>query len=175
MSGPTAEVVPRYLAQSATERFFQRSGDTGKPIFIREAGVAVLDQDNASVLEVSAVVESALSTLVSLDIRLADVYGVAVGFGSAGSLSPNELIALTPGTNRVTARFRIGFLASGSYLVGLDLTYPEAAYLDRIENCLRFDFHGTPRRPNTRRPSQNWGCGCWEIPLAGSTVTSQTS
>jgi hypothetical protein len=125
-------------------------------------------------LEVSALIESDLSTRVSLDIRLADVYGVAVGFGSAGSLCPNQLIALAPGSNRVMAGFRIGYLATGSYLISLDLTYPEAAYMDRIENCLRFDFHGRPRGPNIRRPSQNWGCGCWEIPLAGSTVTSET-
>src|SRR5437764_9984074 len=56
--GPTSQIVPRYLAATATGNAFDRRGAEDRPISIRSASVAVTDRGERTWLEVTTTVRS---------------------------------------------------------------------------------------------------------------------
>jgi lipopolysaccharide transport system ATP-binding protein len=160
--GPTVEVVGCYLAQHAPSLSYRRTVSTGG-VSIEAADLELIASDNGLILHLTANVRSDRKTSVSLDLRLTDRIGVPIGFGSLGSLDPASLLPLEPGLNRVVGRFDGSWLAVGGYLVGLDLTYPDVSYLERVDNCLAFDINNPPQGTAIRRLNQHWGVGSCEL------------
>ncbi len=160
--GPATEAVAFYLNRHAPGQSFVRDREPAG-VGIVSAELALTEAEAGPILTLTVVVQSDHATAVTLDLRLYDRAGTPVGFGSLGTLNPTSLVHLTPGWTRVTGQFDGASLAVGGYLVGLDLTYPDASYLDRLDNCLTFELHPPPRPPAVRRLHQQWGVGNYEL------------
>ena len=102
---------------------------------------------------------------VSVDLRLTDDLGRAVGYGSLGNLNEKELVELGKGTSWLTFGFPIRQLAEGKYYMSIDLSKPDVEYYDRADHCLSFEIVRTPPEGTRRVLSQSWGYGSYEIPL----------
>jgi lipopolysaccharide transport system ATP-binding protein len=161
--------VAAYLGESISggDRFTREAQQSGVPTIVRGCIDAIGDPDSICV---DCWVSTAASATVSLDLRLSDLSGYAVGFGSLGTFGPKNLIALSPGENRISFKLPAGHLAAGSYSISLDLTIPDMAHLDRLESCLQFDIARAPAEGRTRVLQQSWGYGSYELPMVRRSV-----
>lgn len=101
----------------------------------------------------------------SLDIRLTDGLGSAVGYGSFGTLCSDDSLQLEPGLNEIRFSLDTSRLAEGMYALSFDLTHPHVEYFDRAEQCLEFSVSQTIHQGRTRALLQTWGYGSNELRL----------
>lgn len=159
---PSAEAVQIYIENTSASNSFERPRQTsGNPTLIS----GQLSKTNEFEIKIDVHIFSQTRKNISLDIRLSDYAGNSVGFGSLGSLKPNQLIKLKSEINKVSFVFSTKLLAIGTYFISLDLSLPDIEYLDRANNCFSFDIHRPPENNAIRVVSQAWGYGCLEIPL----------
>jgi lipopolysaccharide transport system ATP-binding protein len=161
----TALAVQFYLQDSSVSDSFIRPKQVNRKPTLTAGRVTSINHLPDSPVQIDLEIFTTERKGVSLDLRLADSTGVAVGFGSLGTLKPSQLLELKPGLNPVSFTFPIHQLAVGSYFVSLDLTLPDAEFYDRVENCLSFEVVRAPSNDAIRVLSQSWGYGSFEIPL----------
>src|SRR5262249_31193560 len=77
---------------------------------------------------------------IGIGIRVKDNFGAPVGYIPIGTLNQNEIIKLSRGTNRVDIKVPVRELASGSYILSVDVALPGVVYYDRVEDCLAIDI-----------------------------------
>jgi lipopolysaccharide transport system ATP-binding protein len=159
--GPCAEVVAEYLLEGAGNRVFRRSRRGGS-VYV-ESAVVLDESPHPLEVEIAVELHSNAERRCTLDVRVADMKGQPVAFGSLGSLDPNLSVRLQQGRNDINLRIPTDTLAQGSYFVSLDVTHPDAEYYDRVENCLMFDVVRLPRPGAIRILDQKWGYGCLEL------------
>ena len=121
--------------------------------------------DRTNELEISIVISTDYSRIVSIDVRIMDSMGIPVGFGSLGTLNPSQLIKLQVGVNKIVLLMPTDRLAIGDYYIGLDITLPDIETYDRVEKCFAFEVNRPPVNNAKRVLSQSWGYGSFEIPL----------
>jgi len=95
----------------------------------------------------------------SVDFRLKDSVGLPVAFGSLGALQPADMVHLQKGINTFTVIIPADILASGTYTLSIDLTNPQLAYYDRVDECLSFDIEPINTADSMRALQQSWGYG----------------
>jgi lipopolysaccharide transport system ATP-binding protein len=161
--GIPSDSVSFYVSRNMQDgTFVRKTGCNGIGVFC--AKVCIQETNGQVTADLIADVQSDRTISVTIDLRLADQFGNACGFGSLGTLDPTSLVRLEPGLNRVVGRFDFAALAVGRYMIGLDVTQPDIGYFDRLENCFAFEIHAPPRPPAIRRVQQNWGYGSIELP-----------
>jgi lipopolysaccharide transport system ATP-binding protein len=169
--GKASDVVGCYLSSSATTNTFRRNVmDCGKPRLIA-ASINVLDSADGGEALFDVTISTPASKRVSIDLRLFDVSGTPVGFGSIGALDQDEMIPLHVGENTFQLSLDLSHLANGAYTISFDLTEPTKEYFDRVEHVLRFSVARTPRGRFGRVSSQDWGNGSYELPLRLTSTT----
>jgi lipopolysaccharide transport system ATP-binding protein len=160
---PAVDAVKLYLKETAGGESFVRAPQAGgRPTIVAAKLESADDQ-----IEVTVQVRSAHAQRAALDLRLKDGLGTPVGLGSLGSMSPMAMIRLQSPLTEIRFRFSTSTLATGSYLVSLDLTIPGAEYLDRVEDCASFELRRSPRNGALHALPQDWGYGALEIELTG--------
>ncbi|MEH2377388.1 MAG: polysaccharide ABC transporter ATP-binding protein [Nostoc sp.] len=117
------------------------------------------------IAQVNVEIYSKKKSKVSLEMRVYDSMGVAVGFGNFGLYYPGQLIQLEEGLTSFSFSFPIHQLAVGSYSISLDLCFPWIEYLDRVDNALSLEVVRFPIHGASCVLMQSWGRGCIEIPL----------
>ena len=122
------------------------------------------ESSSRSSLVVTLWVKSAECMSVAVDVRLADMIGTPIAYGSLGAFSPSRMVLLRQGVTRLVLRHDIQNLAIGSYSLSLDITRPNLEYIHRTENCLDFERDTSVSVIGRKRIDQNWGKGCWELP-----------
>ena len=134
----TVEVVSNYLKQNSANKTFNRPPQlNGNPTITKG-----MIEEGFLFLTINLTIESDIEILVSIDFRLFDCLGMAIGFGSIGAMNESQLIFINKGENCFTFSLNVSKLAIGQYTMSLDLTIPDKAYFDRIENCfICFLFH----------------------------------
>jgi lipopolysaccharide transport system ATP-binding protein len=158
----TEEVVGAYLSESKSSNILSRSvQENGNPTIIS----GTLEDRRGEVICRLCIV-SREARNVSIDLRLRDGLGNPVGFGSLGALDSTRLIRLSPGSTYVTFSMRTSGLATGVYLVSLDVSLPNVEFYDRLDNCFSFEIIQSPSDGARRVVSQKWGYGSVEIPLS---------
>jgi lipopolysaccharide transport system ATP-binding protein len=162
--GPTGDIVRAYLAAYDPEAAFSRQPDpSGRPTIV---GAAVLNppaEGRSVVIEV--VVGAGTARTVGVDVRLTDLLGNPVGYGSVGAFAHADMVPLREGSTRVRLEVLTDALASGEYLASVDVTNPEVEYYDRADGCLRFEVVRQPVPGRDRVLSQTWGYGSYELPV----------
>jgi lipopolysaccharide transport system ATP-binding protein len=138
----TEAVLTNYLGSDQLIGVFERrlSRSRISPTIVR---AAILDKQynrDAPALCLALDIWADKKTDVAIDVRLKDQFGTPLAYGTLGSLTPERPVKLAAGTNKVHLRVRLSGLALGSYLVSLDLNDPNIRYIDRIEDCLRFQL-----------------------------------
>ena len=128
--------------------------------------VEVIDNKDNSIAQVKISIQASSKKSISLDMRLSDNMGASIGFGSLGTLDPNQLVELEYGINNIAFQFSLNKLAVGQYSISLDLTLPDQEYFDRMEKCLDFEVVRPARNKHIRVLNQSWNYGSFEIPLA---------
>ena len=154
-AGSIDSVLKEYLATSEGQSEYQRQGRAGLKPCIRTAS---LSQSAGSIL-VNMEIESGIAVSVSVDFRIADYQGIALGFASAGGLDSDGKVRLGIGVNRCAFELDVGNLLSGEYHLNLDITDPGVEYFDRVNECLRFEVAQSPRQAEQRLALQSWGHG----------------
>jgi lipopolysaccharide transport system ATP-binding protein len=162
--GPTAEVVPQYLATEALSQTFERPGGVDGPVGIAAAAVEVAGNGDKTVLRVKTWVRSAVAVKVSIDLRVGDAVGAPLGFAAVGSFNESQEVRLVPGVTCVTSVHDVSVLANGAYTLSIDVASPTFGYHDRAEQCLTFDVHAPSSAGCYRRLQQSWGLGAVEFP-----------
>ena len=157
----TQAVVEAYLDDSKASSVLSRcQQENGNPTIVS----GTLEQKRGEVIFKLSIVSHEAKN-VSIDLRLGDKLGNPVGFGSLGALDPAHMIRLSPGATIVSFSMATSNLASGVYLVSLDVTFPDVEFYDRLDRCFSFELIRAPSKGARRVVSQNWGYGAVEIPL----------
>jgi lipopolysaccharide transport system ATP-binding protein len=170
--GRTDTVLHKYVSSAGSS---YRAPSGGKLPRILEAELLPFSDERESELLMNVLIQSDRVAQLAVDVRLSDSSGVSVAFGSLGSLSPSQLVKVEHGLTRIVLRHDIGLLASGSYLISLDIQFPFVAYLDRAENCLAFETHQRPAKPDGRRLEQQWRYGSWELPTEATSISHEAN
>lgn len=158
--GACFDVLKEYTSETRSHSDWHRSG---KPEIAKRAWIESVRMDSKSanseqlVLKISVSVRFKLSA--SLDFRIKDNEGGGLGFCSIGGLDSSQKIKLVPGVSEVSASIPTNALASGSYLISIDLVDPNVEYFDRIEDCLEFEIHRKATETGSREIEQRWGFG----------------
>lgn len=156
------EVVGAYLDDSKTSNILSRSvQENGNPTII----YGTLEDKRGEVIFRLFIVSHEARN-VSIDLRLRDRFGNPVGFGSLGALDSTRLIRLSPGSTYVSFSMATSSLATGVYLVSLDVSLPDVEFYDRLDDCFSFEVIRPPSEGARRVVSQKWGYGSVEIPLS---------
>jgi len=164
-AGRAGQAINLYGGQGALQSGFTRQAQAnGSPTLVQGRWLEQ-DSDDYSRRCLELRIHSGAKAETSVDLRLTDAIGNAVGFASVGSLDPAEMIALSPGLNVVTLNLKTESLAIGSYKVSIDLTLPEVLYHDRAERCLTLDYVRPPTSGWGRAMNQVWGYGSVELDL----------
>jgi len=162
--GPTSAIVRAYLADYDPQAALNRQPDpSGRPTIVGAVVLPPPEGGRAVLLEV--IIAAGVPRSVSVDVRLTDVAGNPVGFGSLGAMVEAEKITLRPGTNRVRLEVQTDSLANGEYIAGLDVNNPEVEIYDRVDGCLRFEVLRQLSQGRDRVLLQSWGHGSYEIPV----------
>lgn len=159
------QAVHAYLNDfSACSTYQKTKNANGHPSVI-SASLEQSSQFPHSEMIVLLEISSAVEKNISIDLRLSDGAGGAVGFGSLGALCEDQLCELKKGIQKIAFSFPTENLAVGLYFVSIDLTEPDHEYYDRIENCLVFEVTRPPSPRSRRVLAQSWGYGSIQFPL----------
>ncbi|MEH2411372.1 ABC transporter ATP-binding protein [Nostoc sp.] len=162
----SSEAVKIYLQDSLSSNSFNRKNiNQLKPQIISGKIIKNSNDYIESKILVEVNIFTPTEKTISLDIRVKDCMGIAVGFGSLGTLNPKQILNINTGINVISFSFPIDKFAVGSYIISLDLTLPDAEFYDRVEEGLRFDVNRPPNNGYIRVLNQSWGYGSFEIPL----------
>ncbi|MCY2974575.1 MAG: ABC transporter ATP-binding protein [Planctomycetota bacterium] len=161
MIGLPADVVRRHLTSSNMSSKFERESSPDKTSIIR----VTLHVHSDDSVDFDLIVWCPTPIAASVDLRVTDPYGYAVGFASLGALDPSSMIRLTEGENHVQFRLLTNVLADGDYIVSIDLTVPGICYLDRAEDCLSFSLNCRESAFALRRLPQEWCYGSCELQI----------
>lgn len=164
----TAQAVKIYLESSLGASTFTRPNREIKGRLALVSGrIQSYNDSNDSIAQMEIEVLANEDTTASLDFRFSDNIGSPVGFGSLGTLKPDQLVDFHKGMNLVRVSFSTYFLAIGTYYVSVDITHPDAQYYDRVESFLSFDVVRPPIDGYIRVLNQAWGYGSIEVSLHG--------
>ncbi len=163
MDGTVEQILDSYLKEGADSEYVC-TNNKHKNVQIARARVLRDDSQPQDVIfEIH--VESDRHLTCSVDVRLTDPIGRAVGFGTCGTLDSSKGIELQQGINRLRLSLSAERLAVGTYYVSLDVTKPFVEYFDRVEKCLTFSIDHTPNATRSHAFLQSWGYGSVELPV----------
>jgi lipopolysaccharide transport system ATP-binding protein len=161
----TSVAAKIYLNDLSSQTSFNKPKLDSKNPKIISGEIELINNGDDSEALVNICVESLSRKTISLDLRLTDSMGVAIAFGSLGTLNPDQLIQIKSGKNFISFIFMLNYLAIGNYHISLDLTMPDQEYFDRAEKCLDFEVIRPAKNGNIRVLNQSWNYGSFEIPL----------
>jgi lipopolysaccharide transport system ATP-binding protein len=165
ISGAISAALAKYNIQSnVTDAFFRAPRYSARPSLVSVSIVRPDHNEHQSVV-IEVVVAASEQTATSIDIRLKDGFLASVGFGSLGAFSSDCPVLISPGLTRIFLKMATAQLANGDYLISVDLTRPHVEFFDRAEDCVRFKIEASSRVEQSRNLEQNWGYGCFVIPL----------
>jgi lipopolysaccharide transport system ATP-binding protein len=161
----SAKAVQIYLQDSSVSESFEvKQINYSKPQIV--AGkIESINSYLEDKISIKITIYSPQEKVVTMDIRVTDCIGNPIGFGSLGTLNPEQILNLKPGNNFISFSFLTNHFAVGSYRISLDLTLPDAEFYDRVESCLSFDINRPPTNGYIRVLNQSWGYGSFEIPI----------
>ncbi|MDP9174163.1 MAG: ABC transporter ATP-binding protein [Planctomycetota bacterium] len=159
------EAIQMYLDDAGGRAEFVRERNANGDPTLTRASIAYVDSANEAEVTLNLDISSGIRAKLSIDVRLSDASGVAVGFASVGALDYSELIDVVPGRREITLALDTSRLAIGTYRVGLDLTIPNVRMFDRVDNAVSFDIVRAPESGVQRVVSQRWGYGSYEMSI----------
>jgi len=163
--GETGQAIQLYNGRNSLLSGFTRQPQAnGNPTLVHGRWLEQVG-DDYSWRGVELSIHSGAKAQTSVDLRVTDAMGNAVGFASVGSLDPAEMIDLSQGVNVLTLALETESLAVGTYQISIDLTLPEVQYYDRAERCLAMEFVRPPTSGWGRAMNQTWGYGSVELGL----------
>src|SRR5262249_26795586 len=155
--------VHAYLADNDAESAYRRApAPSGRPTITH---ARVLPAASNDAVQVDLAILTNVACALSIDLRLTDVLGNPVGYGSLGAYVEREKVSLRPGENRVHFEILTDRLATGQYVGGIDLNNPEVEYYDRVDNCIKFEVIRQLTERRARVLLQAWGHGSYELPM----------
>ena len=166
LDGGALETVEHYLRQQTGLDSFERQIDEANRVKIVGGRLAGSDGMNLHRRSVELRIWSNADRRVSLDLRVSEGAGIPVGFGSLGTFTSADLVAVRAGFTKVTVSFPTDFLANGSYALSFDVTIPFREYFDRAERCLSFGHERSTPVGQGYVATQTWGYGSIEIPMS---------
>ena len=161
--GATSDIINTYVSKLGVVDRFERSANSDEEPRIISG--AIVSSDTTSEIRLLVELVGRPGQHVSVDVRLHDGAMNPVGFGSLGAFDQSERIQLQPGVTSVLIALATGNLATGTYLISLDLTLPEVQFFDRVEQCLKFEVDCRPLVSRRKALPQTWGYGSYEVPL----------
>jgi lipopolysaccharide transport system ATP-binding protein len=168
---PSNAVQIYFGDDSISDSFVRPKPNNGKPALI-SGKIKNHEHSLDPHIQIDAQIYSDKEKSIALELILIDVVGVPIGFGSLGSLNPNQLIELKVGHNTISFNLPINQLALGKYFISLYLTKPDIEYYDRAENCLYFEVNRRPQKGHIKVLSQSTSHGCFEIDIKTLTNAS---
>ncbi len=156
--------IKTYLRDASAADSFKRATIPGKMAMIISGNITI--NPSNTLLRVDTEIFSDKVRSASLDLRVSEITGAAVAFGSLGALDATKLVHLKAGITTVSFTAPIGMLAIGGYYLSLDITQPDLEYFDRLENCFTFEVVRPPQGTARRVLSQDWRYGSIELPLS---------
>ena len=161
--GSVEQVLEDYLRDGADSKFACER-DQRKSVQITSAEIA-RNALTPTLVHFALEIESLRKQDCSVDLRLTDPVGRAVGFGTRGTLDRTQCISLSEGKNFITLALSTDRLAVGAYYVSLDVAKPFVEYFDQVEKCLTFSIDHKPDSERSHAFLQNWGYGSVELDL----------
>jgi lipopolysaccharide transport system ATP-binding protein len=160
--GKARDVVSEYaLSVSTLGSYTAEPSPEGAPKIIQVNQEVV----NEEFLQLGISVHTGVKCKVSFDFHVKDQLNRVVGFGSFGALDYDQIMNLQPGVANVNLKIDISQLASGEYILGIDLTQPNVELFDRISDCLTFEVDRKVIKANSRIMLQSWGYGSVCFPV----------
>lgn len=111
---------------------------------------------------------SLINQSISIDIRLKDMTGVPVGFGSLGAFEPKNMVSIKNGINKFKISLSTKNLAVGNYFISVDLTIPDITYFDRLEDVFMFDI--MKFFSERRYLEQAWNYGAYKLDIINEII-----
>ncbi|MEH2048718.1 ABC transporter ATP-binding protein [Nostoc sp.] len=161
----SSTAVQIYLSDTSISNAFNKTIESSKKPMLVSGKLKSISSSFSPKIQIDAEIFTPIPKITSLDLRLKDSIGNPVGFGSLGTLRPDQLISLQPGLNFISFTFDIEQLAVGSYFISLDLSLPDIEYYDRVDDCLQFDVTRPPKNNYIRVLNQSWRYGSFEVNL----------
>jgi lipopolysaccharide transport system ATP-binding protein len=164
-TGDMVDVAVAYEASAGdrSRTFHRVSGESALRPSLRYAEVAKCGKEPRSTdpapLSVRMTIHSPIGLDVNVDLRIKDRNGVPVGFATIGSLASKRPLRLQPGYNEAAVTVETAPLAKGEYVLSIDLTIPGVEHLDRIEDCLSFEWEPVVLSGDLKSLDQAWGYG----------------
>ena len=157
-------MISTYLKTGRATSHFEIAESPEKQLQILSGTIHENDAINHLVL-IKLTIISRAKKVCSLDVRLTDALGSAVGYGSFGTLTSSDSLSLEAGLNVFNFALDTSTLAEGSFALSLDLSHPHVEYYDRAEHCLEFSISHSAIEGRTRSLLQAWGYGSNELKL----------
>jgi lipopolysaccharide transport system ATP-binding protein len=162
ISGAVSAALAEYTIRSSAIETFSRIPRYGAKPTLTAVSLVRFDCEHLFVT-IEVVIAASDQTSVNIDIRLKDESLTAVGFGSLGAFNSKRPVPIFPGLNRVLLKLSTAQLATGDYLISVDLSNPFVDFFDRAEDCVRLTIDANIDRE--RNLEQKWGYGCFVVPL----------
>jgi lipopolysaccharide transport system ATP-binding protein len=100
---------------------------------------------------------------ISVEIKIKTSSLEPVGFSWFDTYDKDKLLLIKHGDNFFDFEIHLDFFAIGSYIMSIDVTIPDVEYIDRQEDCLKFEI--TTLFNNTRTLHSNWHYGAIQFPI----------
>ena len=157
--GSSDEAVQHFLSATTMVAKFDRPASGMTSI----TGGCVKLENDMLIIDVQVTSERVLTS--SLEITLHDNLGMSVGFSSIGLLDTSNQIQIQKGISRFTCRLLVSSLAEGSYSISIVLGIPWIDIIDKVDHIIGFDFTRPATAGMQHVLKQQWGRGCFEVPM----------
>jgi hypothetical protein len=166
--GSIEKVLSLYGSSARTSNRFERVGYPSSPVWLKEASAHYHTDtaDHKPEIRLELTFYANENVRGSIDIRLKDRFGAAIGFATVGGFNPGQMVTISRDKSRFLVHIDASGLAKGVYTLSVDLAIPNVSYLDRVEDCLSIDIGPKPAGQNQRVLEQDWGFGSFLIDAA---------
>jgi lipopolysaccharide transport system ATP-binding protein len=165
LTDTVANCVAAYLDVHKGSHSFSRPRLGGESVKIVSGHVEAMADKSEGELRLRLEIWSDSARRIAIDVRVCELSGAAVAFGSSGTLAEDQMVSLTKGITPVQVSFPLARFANGSFTLSVDAAIPFREYLDRAEACLSFDLQRAVAPGRSHLLSQSWGYGSVEIPV----------
>jgi lipopolysaccharide transport system ATP-binding protein len=162
--GPIRAVVETYLAGFGTETALQRT-PIGAKLCISRIAIERVSCRESTMVSLMVDITSRTEQRCSLELKLHDQYGGAIGLASVGLLDSSVRIAIREGKQSFRCELEMPRLAQGTYSIDAQIADPMVEVLDSLPRAVAFEVIPHPAAATVRPLEAAWGYGAIEIPL----------
>jgi lipopolysaccharide transport system ATP-binding protein len=173
--GSSNEAAALYLEGNGQSTCLERPARSDGTPTVTRLELTHLECHENTVMDLQLTISGRMRKRCSVEFKLFDALGVAIGFASIGLLNPAEAFELREDVEELRCRLELPRMARGIYRVSVQLAIPMVEIIDSTEEGLLFELHPMPLAGYTRVMESSWGYGAFEFPIHVERVSHHPS